>query len=113
MPPGEVKSSVGKFKLKRELKELVFDIQHANKGLFLSAALRYQRGPGDAFDFPTNITQSGRTTSAVSSSFNYENDNFFETEDDRLIVTKKVQDFHHFWERIDAFFKVNIPKELF
>jgi len=30
-----------------------------------------------------------------------------------LIVIKKIQDHHHFWERIDtAFFKTNISKEL-
>lgn len=79
-----------KFKFKRELKDLVFDIQQANKTLFPSASLKYQRGnTPDLFDF-NSITQSGRATSAVANSFNYENDNFFETEDDRLISTKKI-----------------------
>lgn len=43
---------------------------------------------------------------------NYENDNFFETDDDRLIATRKILDAPHFWERIDAFFKVNLPEPL-
>jgi hypothetical protein len=49
----------------------------------------------------------------VNNFINYENDNFFEAEDDRLIVIKKIQDHYHFWERIDqAFFRTNISKDL-
>jgi hypothetical protein len=73
---------------------------------------RNQNG-ADSFDYPAQQPQNAKNTSAVNNIINYENDNFFEAEDDRLIGIRKIQDHHHFWERIDtAFFKTNISKEI-
>lgn len=112
---------ISKFKFKREIKEIVLEIHMSNKLLFPLAAMR-SRGnqSGDPYDYSEMLmlqysaggNSAGRNSSFVNNFINYDNDNFFETEDDRLIVTRKIQDVQHFWERIDAFFKVNISKEL-
>jgi hypothetical protein len=105
-----------KFRFKREMRELIYIIQNENKQLFPQAFMKNQRtsqNGADLYDYPAQNSSNGKNTSVVHNFINYENDNFFEAEDDRLIVTKKIQDHHHFWERIDtAFFKTNISKEL-
>lgn len=45
----------------------------------------------DAYYNQTPANNS-RTGNYVNNFINYENDNFFETEDDRLIVTRKILD---------------------
>jgi len=83
-----------KFKFKRDLKEIVGDIHMSNKQLFPLAALRRDKGQ-DGFDgediylnqSPANTSRAGNY---VNNFINYENDNFFETDDDRLILLKKI-----------------------
>ncbi len=57
-------------------------------------------------------TPQGKSSGGCLNFINYENDNIWETDDNRMISTRKVQDHYHFWELIDTFFKANIPKEL-
>ncbi len=74
------------------MRNIISTIHYDNKQLFPQAFMSNQRkiGGGDAFDYPVQQAQSGKNTSAVNNFINYENDNFFETDDDRMIVTKKI-----------------------
>ncbi len=76
--------------------------------------MRNQRAQnGVELNYPVEQQPNGKNTSAVNNFINYENDNIFETDDDRLMLIKKIQDHTHFWERIEsAFFNNNISKEL-
>lgn len=43
---------------------------------------------------------------------NYENENFWETQNDKLFETKNIMGYLHFWERVDAFFKTRVTRDI-
>lgn len=72
---------------------MIYDIQNANSGLFSQALLKNQRKGGvnssaaDAYYQGTGIPQG---VSGVGQNINYENENFFETNDNKLFDTKNL-----------------------
>lgn len=58
------------------------------------------------------LTDSLQNTTSVAGLINYEQENFFETHNDKLIETKNIMGYQHFWERIDTFFKIQISQEV-
>jgi hypothetical protein len=113
------------------MQRLVRKIQDNNPNLFQQAAIRNQQTLHHQSSSLSNrknmrsnamysdshmralMAESVLNTNAVNGIINYEADNFFETNNDRLIETKHIVSKEHFWERVDqAFFKINVKKEM-
>jgi hypothetical protein len=122
-----------KFCFKKELFKLVRKIQENHPTLYSNAVLRNQKYNSYIHSDSSlsmsyrkgnranmyNIDVSARAlgveclqNNTVNGLINYEQENFFETQNDKLFETKNILGHQHFWERVDTFFKIEIQKDI-